>query len=68
MPVNNDRMENSKICFPGNEKSGFNSKKDIYCSLEELTNLFLLNEDSRLEKSYLLVRKWNLLVGNIYEK
>lgn len=32
MPINNDRMENSKICFSGNEKLGFNSKKDIYCS------------------------------------
>lgn len=41
MPVNNDRIENFKICFSGNEKSGFNSKKDIYCNLEELTSLVL---------------------------
>lgn len=68
MPINNDRMENSKICFSGNEKSGFNSKKDIYCILKELTSLFLSDEDPRLEKSYLLTRKQNLLFGNIYEK
>lgn len=30
MPINNNRTENFKICFSGNEKSGFNSKKDIY--------------------------------------
>lgn len=29
MPINNDRTENSKIYFSGNEKSRFNSKKDI---------------------------------------
>lgn len=42
MPVNNDRMENFKICFSGNEKSGFNSKKDIHYNLEELTSLIFV--------------------------
>lgn len=68
MPINNDRMKNSKIFFSGNEKSGFNSKKDIYCHLEKLTSLFLSDEDPRFQKSYLLIRKLNLLIGSIYDK
>lgn len=43
-------------------------RRKIYIVIEESTSLFLSDEDPRLEKSYLLTRKQNLLVGNIYEK
>lgn len=37
--VNNDRIENVKICFSGNKKPVINSKTDIYFNLVELTSL-----------------------------
>lgn len=43
-------------------------RRKIYIVIEELTSLFLSDEDPILKKSYLLTRKQNLLVGNIYEK